>query len=114
MRVRPMQLFVAMLISLVFAIAPVAGLAMATSCSCPSQFSAIGAKDHACHGAMPDCGDKQSCRTAGGCAVHCFGLYCVVPAGINQSAPLNDLVTMVAEPQLSSLSIRPPPPPPRA
>lgn len=108
-----LRLILATLITLALALTPVAGFAMEGSCSCPAELTASGADSCPCHDSMPDYGAMPSCRTAAGCASHCFGFHAVGLAVIGQIAPSHDVLTMLAEQRPSSVSIRPPSPPPR-
>lgn len=105
----------AVLIALTMAFAPVASMAMAKSCAMTTAMTADNAADCPCHDSMPDCGTMPQCQTAGGCASHCFTFSCgVLPGLAGQLPPDLDASKTAANQHLSSLSIEPPAPPPRA
>lgn len=111
--VLPRTIF-AIVLSLTMAFAPVASLAMAKSCTMITQMTLGNLADCPCHNSMPDCGSMPQCRTAAGCASQCFAAYGVLPSVAAQPALDHDNVKMAANAHVSSLSIEPPAPPPRA
>lgn len=104
----------AFLLSFTLVFAPLVSVAMAKSCTMTSQMTDDGTADCPCHDSMSDCGSMPQCRTAAGCASQCFASCGVVPAVVGQFAPDHGVVKMSDNQQLSSLSIKPPAPPPRA
>lgn len=110
-RFRPLLAF---LIALTLAFSPVASLAMAKSCVMTTEMTAGNPADCPCHDSMPNCGAMPQCRTATGCASQCFAACGVLPSVAAQPVLDHDTVKMAANAHVSSLSIEPPAPPPRA
>lgn len=104
----------AVVLSLTMAFAPVASVAMAKACATTTEMTADNPADCPCHDSMPNCGAMPQCRTAAGCASQCFAAYGVLPSAAAQPALDHDNVKMAANAHVSSLSIAPPAPPPRA
>lgn len=104
----------AVLIALIVALSPVASVAMAKSCAMTTEMTADNPADCPCHDSMPDCGAMPQCRTAAGCASQCFAACGVLPYVTAQPALDHDKLKMAANAHVSSLSIEPPAPPPRA
>ena len=116
----------AVLAALTMAFAPVAVFAMAKSChgtqhtmTDDGQAGTVmthngGMADCACHSSMPDCGSMPQCQMAVGCVSQCFTSCGMVSAAGALLAPDHDGMKMRDGQTLSSLSIRPPSPPPRA
>lgn len=108
----------ALLIALTLAFSPVASVAMAKSCvmttEMTTEMTADNSADCPCHDAMLDCGARPQCRTAAGCASQCFAACGVLPTVTAQSVLDHDTMKMAANARVSSLSIEPPAPPPRA
>jgi hypothetical protein len=104
----------AVLVALTLAFAPVVSAAMVKSCAMTSEMSGDGTMDCPCHQSMPDCGTMPQCQTASSCASQCFTACGTVPAMSGLLAPEHDDAKMRDGLILSSLSIRPPSPPPRA
>ena len=104
----------AILVALTLALSPVASVAMAKSCVMTTEMTADNSADCPCHDAMPDCGAMPQCRTVAGCASQCFAAFGVLPSVTAQPPLDHDDVKMAANVHVSSLSIKPPAPPPRA
>lgn len=104
----------AILVALTLAFSPVASVAMAKSCVMTTEMTADNSADCPCHDAMPNCGAMPQCRTAAGCASQCFAACGVLPTVTAQSLLDHDTMKMAANARVSSLSIEPPAPPPRA
>jgi hypothetical protein len=104
----------AVLVSLTLAFAPVANVAVANSCSMTTAMSNSGAADFPCHDCMPGCGSMAQCQTSAGCVSHCYTGSGLVPSLTGLTTPALDGLKTADIQLLSSLSIRPPAPPPRA
>ena len=111
LRFRPL---LAILVAMTLAFSPVASVAMAKSCVMTTEMTADNLADCPCHDAMPDCGAMPQCRTAAGCASQCFAACGVLPTVTAQTVLDHDTMKMTANVRVSSLSIEPPAPPPRA
>lgn len=110
---RPRTLL-AILLSLMTAIAPGVAAASAKFCATPSEVTVCVTSDGACSSAMGNCGTMAQCRTTVGCSGHCFPTCGIAPDVIGSAATDHRDVMVAAMPHLSSLSIKPPAPPPRA
>jgi hypothetical protein len=111
---RRFRTVLAFLVTLTLAFAPVASVAMPKACSMTTAMSDDGAAECACHKAMPDCGSMPQCQTSAGCASQCYAGSGLLPSPMGPTTPVLDDVKMAESLHLSSLSIRPPAPPPRA
>ena len=111
LRFRPL---LAILIALTLAFSPVASVAMAKSCVMTAEMSADNSADCSCHDAMPNCETMPQCTTGSGCASHCVHSCGVLPTVTAQSLLDHDTMKMATNARVSSLSIEPPAPPPRA
>ena len=118
--------FLAVLVALTLTFAPVAVYAMAKSCQGMQHTMTDNGKagaattdnggkaDCPCHNSMPDCGSMPQCQTASGCASQCFTFCGTVPTVSSLLAPAHEGIKTRDGLTPSSLSIRPPSPPPRA
>lgn len=106
--------FLAVMLSLAMAFVPVAGFAMATSCSMTVGMTADGGVDCPCHESMPNCDMMPQCASGSGCASQCFNSSVVLPSLIGQMPPVQDKAQMGAVAHGLSMSIEPPSPPPRS
>lgn len=106
----------ALFVSLTLALVPVASVAMAKSCAMTSHTEMTGDEpaDCPCDMDMAQCRTMPQCRTASGCASQCFASCGVVPDVTGGMMPAHDGLKMGGATRLSSLSIEPPAPPPRA
>ena len=103
-----------LLVALTVGFAPIVGVAMAKSCTMTSEMTTDNASDCYCHDSMPNCGAMPQCRSAAGCASQCFNVWGVLPTMTGQIEPDHDFLKIGANADISSLSIKPPSPPPRA
>ena len=110
---RAFRTLIVMLLSLASAFAPMASIAMAKPCTMTAEMKAASPSDCPCHNAMKDCGSLPQCRTAAGCASQCFTAGAYLLPITHQSTSGRDLVPSAHSATLSSLSIKPPAPPPR-
>ena len=102
------------LLSLALAFAPVVSVAMAEPCGTVSQgMTGGGMGDCPCYKFMPNCGTMPQCQTSAGCASQCFASCGIVSAVARQFTPDHSALKMIERIRLSSLSIKPPAPPPR-
>lgn len=106
--------FLAFLLTLLLAFGPAVGAVMAKPCP-PStqQLSDDGMTDCPCSKSMPDCGATLPCPSVAGCSSQCLSSSGILALAVEQNMQESSGYNGHAARQLSSLSIKPPAPPPR-
>lgn len=105
--------FLIFLLSLVLALAPAISVAMAKPCPASTEMTDGGMADCPCSKSMLRCGGMLQCQSATGCAGQCLFPSGVMPTMAQQDGPASDVLNDGVSQKLSSLSRKPPAPPPR-
>lgn len=106
------RIILVVLLSFTTAFASMASVAMAKPCTITVEVNAGHYSVCPCND-MLDCRSMPQCRTAVGCANHCFAGTAILTDRVSPFTPTRQAVPSRYVLELQSLLIRPPIPPPR-